>query len=80
MNIGMSVHVTKTPIVSLGENSKPFNYISLDETEIEDLPSDLVVLGDITIKNSPILKKYTLSQIQEKLPHVKKIKGDFLPE
>jgi hypothetical protein len=80
MDIKLSLHVTKTPIVSLGEKLKPFFFITLDETEIEDLPSDLMVWGGLDIKNSPILKKYTLSQIKEKLPHVNKITGDFLPE
>lgn len=79
MNVRISLTVKKTPITYLGENIKPIPFITLDETEIEDLPSDLRVSNELLIKNSPILKRYTLSQIKQKLPYVNQIIGKFLP-
>lgn len=73
LEVGGDLYLSDTPIAELPAGLKVGGNLSLfNNTHITQLPADLKVDGNLHLKNTPITKKYTIEQLKQMLPGVRR--------
>jgi hypothetical protein len=68
LNIKFALKVYNTPIEHIGKNTKVYYETLFHDTNISEFPDDFRPGKFLSLKNSPVMKKYTKEQLENRFP------------
>jgi hypothetical protein len=68
LNLKFALKVYDTPLEHIGKNTKIYYETLLNNTNVSDFPEGFHPGKYLSIKDSPVMKKYTIEQLKERFP------------